>query len=146
MPADTSTLAHGTRFLISDLQKYKIIHYFCFHPQRFWSFVVAATVTNTDVVQVSPTFVCYIIGFPRSAGLFLQPQRQASHLLHQGNLSLDPTSLLRDCAILWSSLQQSLWKLCILCFSLVSCTISWTHPTQGLPSPLYQSCTWPCQG
>jgi len=75
--ADTSILAHGTRFWISDLQKYKIIHYFHFHPQRFWSFVVAATVTNTDVVQVSPTSIHYIIGFPLSAGLFLWPQRQA---------------------------------------------------------------------
>ena len=55
-----------------------------------------------------------------SAGMFLWPQRQVVVSPNRGTSSLDSTFFLSNWPILWSSLQQSLWKLCILCSTLVS--------------------------
>lgn len=53
-------------------------------------------------------------------GMFLWPQRLVVISPNTGTLSLDSTFFLSDWLIPWSSLQQSLWKLCILSSTLVS--------------------------
>ena len=134
-PAGTLILAHWTSFCISDFHKCKLTHWCCFKSQRFWSFVGAATVTYR-CGSSHPASICFIMGFPLS-GDCSSDLRGRWSTLPIGNLISWFHFHLQRLPNYWSSLQKSLWKLG---------TISWNHPTQGLPSPLYQSCTWPCQG
>ena len=64
-----------------------------------------------------PSAASWVLPF---TGMFLWPQRQVVISPSTGALILDCTFFHSDWLIPWSSLKQSLWKLCILCSTLVS--------------------------
>lgn len=92
-----------------------------------------------------PISVRSIMGFPLSAGLFLWPQRLAIlfRVPQQCTCLLIPLPS-STTAQFRGPHYSKVFESCVYSVSHWPLnTTSWTHSTQSLPSPLYQSCPWP---